>query len=129
MITSKNLAKALYLLSTRENISSADITASFFKYIDEYKLESLLPETLKYLEDLNSKDKAFSTLQIDFGCDISGEILNKIKSTIGVDSNSTVVTKEDADLIGGFVATYKGMIYDASIRNQLQLLKQELIKA
>src|SRR5690606_667078 len=128
MVSSKNLAKALYKLSSEENKSSDVVSNAFLKYIDEYNLKALLPQIVNYLEEFNRMNKEFNTLNISTGYTMEDKIIEDIKSMIKVSDKDIVNIKEESELIGGFTATYQGIIYDASIRNQLQLLKQKLIK-
>lgn len=128
MVSSKDLAKALYKLSKEEGKSSSDILRVFLQYIDEYKLQSLLPKVLNYLEEFYKNDSEFNSLQIKVSHQIDDELVQKIRNVINTQTSDIRIV-EDKELIGGFVANHKGFIYDASIKNQLQLLKQQLIKS
>lgn len=128
MVSSKDLAKALYKISKEENQKPRDILDSFFKYIDDYKLQSLLPKVLKYLEEFYKTDSEFNSLQIKVSHQIDDELTQKICNVINTQTSDIRII-EDKELIGGFIANHKGFIYDASIKNQLQLLKQQLIKS
>ncbi len=130
MISSKNLAKALYKLSEENNFTPEKILRSFMSYVDEYNLQPLLPKTIQYLEEFHKKKKKWNTVEIDFGYSIEdSKIVTQIKETIKANSDDDVSISEDKELIGGFVARHKGVIYDASIKNQLQLLKKNLINS
>jgi len=128
MISSKNLAEAIYKISMDKGINQSTLLSSVESYIKEYKLEPLLPNTIMYLEDKIKKDSNWNTFSLEYGLEISQEIENKIKEKIKATDSKITNKTENKDLIGGFVATYKGIIYDASIKNQLILLKNELLK-
>jgi len=130
MISSKNLAKALYRISEETSFGSDDILRSFMSYVDEYNLHSLMPKTIQYLEEFHKKDEKWKTVEIEFGYKIEDlEIIKNIKETIKAKINDHVLVIENKELIGGFVAKHKGVIYDASINHQLQLLKKNLINS
>lgn len=128
MISSKNLADAIYEISLQSKQDNGVLIAVILDYIKEYKLESLLPEIIIYLEDKLNKKLKWNTLAIKSGIEISEEIKQKIKSRLDANDAENITSTLDKNLIGGFTATYKGVIYDASIKNQLELLRNALTK-
>lgn len=128
MISSKNLAEAIYKISKEENINNSNLLNAIESYIKEYKLESLIPNTILYLEDKIKKELKWNTFSLEYGIEINKEIEEKIKEKINATKSKKTESCLNKNLIGGFVATYQGTIYDASVKNQLQLLKNELLK-
>lgn len=129
MVSSKNVARALYQLSKDKNLNIQVVLPAFFAYTEKYNLVPFLPNILKHLENFNTRDQGHNTLYIKSGLLIDKKITDDIKNFISQGQESAIKTEIDPRLIAGFVATYKGYIYDASIRNQLQLLKKELTNA
>ncbi|MDD3662643.1 MAG: F0F1 ATP synthase subunit delta [Candidatus Pacebacteria bacterium] len=128
MISSKNLAIAIYEISKDSNGKEEAITNSILTYIKNYKLESLLPKVIEFLENKIKKESEWNTLSIKSEISIDESIKNNIKIKLKATEAQKIENKVEEGLIGGFVATYKGVIYDASIYNQLQLLRESLIK-
>ena len=128
MISSKNLAEAIYEISTTSKNDPDILSSAILDYVKSYRLESLLPKAIMYIEDKIKKQHIWKTFYIESKFDLSNEILNKIKNKLNANQPKYVVTQKNDEIIGGFVATYQGMIYDASIKNQLQLLKKILTK-
>lgn len=128
MISSKNLAMAIYEISKDSNGKEEAITNSILTYIRNYKLESLLPKVIEYLENKINKESEWNTLSIKSEISIDESIKNNIKIKLKATEAKKTENKVEEGLIGGFVATYKGVIYDASIYNQLQLLRESLTK-
>ncbi len=110
------------LEKNRVNNNLADILV---EYLRDEGLMNLLPQIVAHLERLHNMDVSFETLDIEIADEHDKSILEKIHKKFG--EPKKMAKKINADLIGGFVATYKGFIYDASIKNQLKLLKDELI--
>jgi F0F1-type ATP synthase delta subunit len=125
MISSKNLARALYKIS-KERVSSEKIVSALLFYLEKHRLLSLLPQTLKHLIGFKKNEKEFNSLEIISGLPIDEEITTEIKKILKTEISSVVKQKIERELIGGFIATYKGFIYDASIKNQLNLIKTKL---
>lgn len=128
MISSKNLAEAIYKISLDESLSTDKVVEKSMDYIKENKLEALLPKTINHLEEKAKKQKIWNTFSIISGKKINEDIVNDIKKRLDANNATNTLNTVDEDLIGGFVATYKGTIYDASLKNQLQLLRTVLTK-
>jgi len=128
MISSKNLAEAIYKISLESKKDNKVIVEAILIYIQKYKLESLLPKTLVYLEDKLKKDLNWNTFFLESRFSLKNELIDDIKNKLKVNKTANVLLNKNENLIGGFRATYQGIIYDASIKNQLQLLKNYLIK-
>ena len=128
MISSKNLADAIYNISLDHTQSDTVLIDAILSYVKKYKLESLLPKTLIYLEDKVNKDLDWNTLSILSKTEINKEVSGSIAQKIKAEEAKKINIRLDENLIGGFMATYKGIIYDASIKNQLQLLRNSLTK-
>lgn len=125
MISSKQLAEAIYKLS-KEGISADKITEFLFPYLRKYNMTSILPKIIQRLDNFEKKERLFNTLEIKSGLPIDSDITKEIGQILGAEENSPVEKKTDPELLGGFTATYKGFLYDASLRNQLNLLKAKL---
>lgn len=128
MISSKNLSDSIYKLSKDKSLKKDDVLNAILDYIKTYKLESLLKQTVKHLENKEKKDLIWDTLNIESGLAIDDSIVNDIKNKLNAKEAGRTENKIKKDLIGGFRATYRGVIYDASIKNQLQLLRNTLTK-
>jgi len=128
MISSKNLANAIYEISTTSKKDEGIIVSAVLDYVKKFKLEALLPKALMYLENKNKKDTEWNTLSIGSKIQINNEIVEKIKSKLNAIDTKNIKSEIKEELIGGFTATYKGVIYDASIKNQLKLLRNALTK-
>lgn len=128
MISSKNLADAIYSISLNQKQNDVVVFDAILSYIQKYKLESLLPKAVMYLEDKLNKNIKWNTLSVKSGIDIDDSIVKEIIRKIKAEEAKSITKNVDKNLIGGFIATYKGVIYDASISNQLQLLRNSLTK-
>ncbi len=127
MISSKQLGQALYHL-INENTHSIDVVSdAFLEYVKAHKLESLIPRVLEYLELALKKDAAFNTLDVSSGLPIDNEIIAKILEILKAPVDTKTQTKVEPELIGGFVASFRGFEYDASIKNQLKHLHTKLL--
>lgn len=128
MISSKNLANAIYEISKTSKKDKEVIVLAILDYVKKYKLEALLPKAISYLENKSQKDSTWDTLSIESKIHIDNEIIEKIKIKLNAIKAQKVKNEIKEELIGGFTATYKGVIYDASIKNQLKLLRNVLTK-
>lgn len=128
MISSKHLADAIYKLSLDKSLNKKDLVDKVFEYVKAYKLEAILPKAIMHLEEKLRKDKEWNTFAVSSGRVIDESLVHDIRKKLDAGEASEIKKEVDEDLIGGFVATYKGVIYDASLKNQLRLLRQVLTK-
>ncbi len=62
---------------------------------------------------------------------LSAGMVDEVKKTLEASTGKTVLVDSsvDADLIGGMVVQVAGVVYDASVRNRLEQLKQNLLNS
>ncbi len=128
MITSRQLASAL-ISSVQENPDSQDkILKNFEKFLEKNHLIKLLPNITKFLEEEQKRLEKRDSLEIVTSHKVNKETIKIIEDFVQKKSKSKTFIEEDDKLIGGFIAKYKNMVYDGSIRNHLNQLKAILIK-
>ncbi len=125
MVSSRQIAISFYKILGENKSTNKNLADVLIEYLEEGGLMNLLPQVVAHLENLHNQDVAHSTLEIEIADQECVRALESIHKKFG--DPKKVNHKVNADLIGGFVATYKGFIYDASIKNQLKLLKNKLI--
>ncbi len=127
MISSSLIVKAI-----KENIKSANDNESFaddlLLYLKENHLLYLLPNILNKLEQEKIKEEKTSTIEVITSHEFDSDILDKIKGHIEKEKGDKFKTTVDSSLIGGFVIKGKNRILDASIKKNIQFLRESLIK-
>jgi F-type H+-transporting ATPase subunit delta len=77
------------------------------------------------------KELASGELSVELECaeTFSEEMVNEIRSMLQEKWNKKlkIKTKQNSELIGGFVARAPGRLYDASLATQLQSLKEQVL--
>ncbi len=127
--TARDLAKSL-LKIIRENPDKASSAVSrFLEFCKARHLAYLLPNIVNCFEKEVENIKKDETLKIFARFKPSDQILKNIKEMAGANADVDVEITEDKDIIGGFVALYKNKVIDASLKNNLKLLKNKLINA
>ncbi len=127
MISSQQLGKALYQLLRQNTHPHEHVLAAFTDYIAEHKLETLAIRALRFALDALSRDARFETLHVMSGLPIDQTVTRDIAKMLRADDAVNIELHTDRELIGGFVATYRGFQYDASIKHQLRRLQAQLI--
>lgn len=127
MISSRELAQAFIRLA-EEHSASAEVVAVCLAFLKDNHREYLLPHIVRHMETLTATDENWNTLQVitafsEHAKDISLDVAKKLK----VDEEN-IATSHDSKLIGGFIAEYQGVRYDASIRNHLEQLHANLVR-
>ena len=127
MISSSLIVKAI-----QENFKSAKDTDSFaddlLLYLKENHLLHLLPNIIKKLEQQKVKEEKESLIEIFTSHEFDAEVIEKIKGHIEKEKNDKFKTTVESSLIGGFVIKGKNRILDASIKKNIEFLRESLIK-
>jgi F0F1-type ATP synthase delta subunit len=127
VISSKKLAKALFV-SLLSGTAPTDLAKSFDKYLEMNHLRGLRPKVLEHLE-LELKDyENKNALLIKTSHEISPGIVKTIEKFTGKDEKDRTNLEIEESLIGGFKAFYRGRVYDGSVKNYLQELREALAK-
>ncbi len=129
MITGKELA--LGLLQTLKQAPEKEtegVFSAFVEFLEEHSLMSHLPSVVRYLESYAKKESDFNTLFIETPFPISEALTKNIQARMEVAKETPVEMIINEELLGGFRASYQGVITDASIKHNLQVLKKQLTK-
>lgn len=125
MNTSKNIAIALLGLLD-EGKSAAEVTKDFMNFVQDRKLASQLPEIVRQMEKLQAERSKEKEVSIRTPYEVSKTLEKHIAEKMNAPKDTGIRTEIDETLIGGFVATYKGLEYDASLKKQLAQLQASL---
>ena len=125
MNNSKNIAQALISLAN-EGIDAQKIANDFQIYLEHHKLQAQLPEIVRQMEKIDSAAKKFEEVSIETAHPTSQDLLEKIRDHIHAPKDAVIVNNITTNLIGGFIAKYKGVEYDTSLKTTLQKLKDQL---
>ncbi|MBN2653543.1 MAG: ATP synthase F1 subunit delta [Nitrospirae bacterium] len=121
-------SKVIDVLSADMKLS--DKTAAYIKYVSEIKAISALPEISRAIQDIylemNNKVRAVVTTAVPVATSLRDEMALSISKITGkaVDAEFAV----DPSLLGGVTVKVGSKMYDSSIKGQLGLLKDKLIK-
>ncbi len=124
--SARNLAKSLLKLIQEDLGNQQKIIASFLDFCKEKKLTHLLPNILHYLKIEIKNDEDVKTLKIFTATELSDDIIKNIQKSCNSDTKSPAQIIQDKNIIAGFTAYYKNKIIDASLSNNLRLLKNKI---
>lgn len=127
MISSTLIVKAI-----KENMKSEKDPDSFVDnlliYLKENHLLYLLPNILNKLEQQRLAEERESIIEISTSHEFNSDVIEKIKGCIEKEKGDKFKTVVDSSLIGGFVIKGKNKILDASLKRNIQFLRESLIK-
>ncbi len=125
-MTSKNFALTIYrLYKSNQNVEA--LVEATVDYLKQKNLLYKLPHIVRQLEILERQDASINSLSLTLARKISSETEAEIKKFLNVPGSAEVKKDFNENLIGGFVATYRGKIFDASVSGQIGRLKTLLI--
>jgi F-type H+-transporting ATPase subunit delta len=123
-----NAEKKQKVVSAIFGSKSNYITKTFLDLMVKKGREAYLLDIAKSFIQLYNAKKNITpvkiTTAIAFDKAFTDTLINKLKSTTGID-NPQVVVEVDETLIGGFVLQYEDKLYDASVVHKLEQLEKE----
>ncbi len=121
-------AKAVDVISGILNLSEP--VAKFLKYVVSDGMAPLLPEITKRALILYQEKKKKAKATVVSAVEISQEMTSRLKVALEKLTAKDVDIEyiNDPSLLGGFIVKVGSTMYDTSIKGQLRLLKDELVK-
>jgi len=125
---SRQLATALKQLTEENPKQEKKILNNFLDFCRQKNILYLLTGVIKQLKFYKKTEDEKKNLNINSFKKLNQDIVGDIKKHVGFDSaqKSEIVLNQDESLKGGFIAKYKGKIYDASVVRQLNTIKNKL---
>ncbi len=124
--SAQNLAKALFILTEESPHSHEKIINSFIAFCKKKHLAYLLPSFLKYFKIEAKRKEDTKTLKIFSAIKLSENTIKDIQKSAKAESPVSIDAVEDKNIVAGFIAYYQNRIIDASLKNNLRLLKNKL---
>ncbi|MDH5442175.1 MAG: F0F1 ATP synthase subunit delta [Candidatus Nomurabacteria bacterium] len=123
---SETIAKSLIaMLSQGKN--PVDVAKHLESFIKKHSLAGQIPSIVNYLDVFDGRAKSLDTLKIVGGNKLSNKNLERIKNITGAEIGTQTEINTDRKLMGGFIATYNNVRYDASVKGQIEKLQEALL--
>jgi len=122
MTSSRTIARAVYELA--QDSANKNVAEDLVEYLDRNNLMSLLAVIIQNVEYMHQEAKSHKRLDIVSAYVLPGNAVKEIQKVLCAEHAG--VAREDKNLIGGFIAEYNGVVYDASVATQLTRLKHVL---
>lgn len=122
--SNKNIAKALFELAKENPGAIKKIVGDFYFYLLKTKKIKTLPFIIENLEEVEREEKQIKKIDVESAHPLTQNQRNKIKKLFG----KKVMLKENINpnLLGGLIIRTKNTLLDASIKNNLEVLKERL---
>lgn len=102
---------------------------NFLTFVVNKNREDLLYPIVKHFLELRDKKLGLINVQVTSAVDFTTDQIEKLKTKIEAITRKTArfSFKLDEDVIGGFLIRIDDTIFDASVRRQLELLKNKFL--
>lgn len=124
MMNSKALAKELITLCTSPQ--SEKTIPAFFDLLKKKNLLSLLPQIKGHVVRLSKEREGYDTLVIRSRYPLSSKELSEIKKIVGAPEDALVEASLDEAMIASFEVSYRGTLYDSSLKGAVAQLEKTL---
>ena len=127
---------AISLYEAVKNLSSGEakpVLANFVKILVKNNALKMAPQIIEYFSNYANRMEGIVDLKIKTALPAEEKLINEIKESapelLGRKFKKINVQKEvDPKLLGGFILLCEDMVFDASVKNRLQILKNNLVK-
>ncbi len=126
MISAQVIARGLHKLLV-SGTPQEEVFQSFQIYITQHHLQGIVPNVIHYLELFLEQAKSKQGVQISTAHDITQQTIAKILNYVNAEKNSPVIFNKNEKIVGGFIARYNDVEYDASLSAQLLRFKKAVI--
>ena len=123
---SKQLALSLIKAVEENPKEEKKIIDNFLKFCQKKKIIQQFKNILKNLEELVRQKAEVDNFIIESKNEIGKNTIDDIKKLIGVANGEEPELRIKDNIQGGFIAKYKGKVYDGSVKGQLLKLKMNL---
>jgi len=126
---------AISLYEAVKNISSGEtksVLSNFVKVLAKNNALKMAPQIIEYFLNYANRMEGIADLKIKTALPAEEKMIEEIKKfapdLLGKKFKKINVQKEvDSKLLGGFVFEYEDMVFDASVKNKLKILKNNLL--
>ncbi len=119
-----HLTEALIHLTQKHGTDVS--TQGFLAFLQNKKLLSFTPRIVKELEAKVRREVAYNMLKISVPYEPSESLVEYVKNYIHAQTGIVPIAHTiivDPSLIGGFKATFRGIVFDGSISSVLQKIR------
>lgn len=111
-------------------IGLSDNTVRFIIYLSELRVIIALSEIIKIATNLYLEKKRRAKAVVMTSTEITRDYENRLKAALEkvINRDIDIEVVKDPSLLGGILVKVGSTMYDSSIKGQLRLLKDELIK-
>lgn len=125
MTRARQWAEALAALTPTTNVDA--LATAFVDLCTDSGSAHEVPAVLRHLERMADDERRAGTLVITSAHQLAPQSMARIRALTGAVATTPVEVRTDADVVGGFVAEYRGMIYNASLARQIERLQASLM--
>ena len=127
-VTAEQLARGLYTVLQHEPKHQQKALHEFVAMVEEQGLMNLLPHVVRYLEYYLERDQKREQVHITLARKHDDHVLQAIVKRVETEGKPEVIVSIDESIGGGFIAQHNNVVYDGSVKGQLQRVKAELAK-
>ena len=106
-------------------------TFLFISILMQHDVMDILPDILSFYKEISDEDYNIVRVRIITADEIDKETVDNIIKTVECFSNGDIVytTETDKDIIGGIIVHVDSVIYDYSVKNQVNRLQDKFINS
>ena len=120
------LAGKIESIANKKGITEAEVISSLAGFLKKHQMSYMLEEITETIKKDEERDLEMNTVLIHSRYKLSKESIEEIKKLIGAEKSSPIKEIQRDSVLGGFIAEYKGQVYDASLEEQVNKFRKSL---
>jgi F0F1-type ATP synthase delta subunit len=122
MSLSRDIAQA-YIRLCNEGYEKGFVADSVISFLDENNLESLKSKVLEHVQVIEDEKEKYNSVDIKTALPLSAHTTKEIVESICGDTEVRHKVEEDKTLIAGFVARFRSLEWDGSVKGKVERLR------
>ncbi len=128
-ITPKNIVHTILEIYKENPADSNSFSLGLKSFLEKKNMMYMLPAIIREFSVAEKKELIKNTCTITLADSMHKELFSKdLASKIVSTSVDSVEYKIDSNIVGGFIAEYNFLEYDASVKSSLESLRQHLLE-
>ena len=122
MSLSRDIAQA-YIRLCDEGYEKGFVADSVISFLDENNLESLKSKVLEHVQVIEEDREKYDSVNIKSAMPLNAHTTKEIVESVCVDEKVEHRLEEDKSLIAGFVARFRSIEWDGSVKGKVERLR------
>lgn len=122
------LAQKIERIADQKELTPEALASYLKSFLERYDLIALFPKIVEILKVSREESMREKTVFVRSRYSLDQDTLAEIAHAVGASPQTPIKHVKDISVLGGFIAEYKGVVYNASLAKQVEKIQLSLKK-